>query len=224
MPTKASRKPWKGKKTGGLANAGPHVLPEDPKIPIYFHHAYEDWGEFCQWYNATFFCPRLQMTFNCTEQYMMYHKTLLDRSPDAATRQQEVMETHDPRTQKVLGRQCNLKGTTWEQDKFDVVVEGNMLKFGQIKKLRKLLLSTGDRLLVESSASDRQWGIGYNKNDAGANRENWGQNLLGKALMTVRANLQEDDEGEEKTAEGMMKEEKAEDAEAVQAEQEKALE
>lgn len=38
---------------------------------------------------------------------------------------------------------------------------------------------------------DRRWGIGYKKDHALRYRGNWGENLLGKAIMQVRAQLRE---------------------------------
>lgn len=35
------------------------------------------------------------------------------------------------------------------------------------------------------------WGVGFKDADAVANREFWGQNLLGKALMRVRERIVE---------------------------------
>lgn len=54
-----------------------------------------------------------------------------------------------------------------------------------------MLLATGERELAEASPMDRIWGVGFVEKDAGANRHSWGENLLGKALMTVRERLRE---------------------------------
>ena len=44
--------------------------------------------------------------------------------------------------------------------------------------------------IKKASPYDRIWGIGFTGSQAKANRENWGENLLGKALMRVRTRLQ----------------------------------
>ena len=44
-------------------------------------------------------------------------------------------------------------------------------------------------LAHQASPYDRIWGIGYGAAKADANRESWGENLLGKALMRVRERL-----------------------------------
>lgn len=52
--------------------------------------------------------------------------------------------------------------------------------------LRQRLLQMGDRELVEASPMDKIWGIGFTEYDAEDNRQWWGLNLLGKALMEAR--------------------------------------
>jgi ribA/ribD-fused uncharacterized protein len=79
-------------------------------------------------------------------------------------------------------------------DKLRIVEEGNWHKFTKSKevaKFKKLLLDTGDRELVEASPEDRIWGIGFGADTADANREQWGENLLGVALMNVRRRIRE---------------------------------
>jgi predicted NAD-dependent protein-ADP-ribosyltransferase YbiA (DUF1768 family) len=74
--------------------------------------------------------------------------------------------------------------------------------------LRKLL-QTGDRELVEvaresrylvrlitdtsqASPYDRIWGIGFSAKNAEENRDNWGENRLGIAIMKVREELRKE--------------------------------
>ena len=76
-----------------------------------------------------------------------------------------------------------------------IVEEGNYLKFTaseDAEDLRAMLLATGERELVEASPRDRIWGVGFAEKNAENNRVRWGQNLLGKALMNVRARLREE--------------------------------
>ena len=47
----------------------------------------------------------------------------------------------------------------------------------------------GERELVEASPLDRIWGVGFAEKNAAANKQKWGLNLLGKALMDVRERL-----------------------------------
>ena len=104
----------------------------------------------------------------------------------------KIMRTSKPKLIKSLGRQVkNFDERTWDAVKYDVVVDGNMAKFSQNPELKSFLLSTGDAKLVEASPVDRIWGVGLAENDPGITDEaKWqGLNLLGKALMNVRARL-----------------------------------
>lgn len=87
-------------------------------------------------------------------------------------------------------------------DKLKIVTEGNYLKFTASEHadvLKKELMETGDRELVEASPFDRIWGIGFREADAEKNRHKWGENLLGRAVMDVRERLRKE-EGEKKGA------------------------
>ncbi|KAL8715682.1 MAG: hypothetical protein Q9225_006320 [Loekoesia sp. 1 TL-2023] len=127
------------------------------------------------------------MTFRTTEQYMMYHKAVLFKDLETGN---QIMLADTPKKQKALGRKVkNFDGETWNAHREKIVEEGNWNKFCNSKegtKLRDMLAETGDRELVEASPFDRIWGIGYGANTADANRDGWGENLLGLALMRVR--------------------------------------
>lgn len=80
-------------------------------------------------------------------------------------------------------------------DKSSIVEEGNYHKFTKAKESSQMaqsLLDTGDRELVEASPTDRIWGVGFGAAHAGEHRGEWGENRLGKALMSVRARLREE--------------------------------
>ncbi len=79
----------------------------------------------------------------------------------------------------------------WERERFGIVVEGSVHKFAAHPALRRFLLDTGDRVLVEASPVDRVWGIGLAADDEAAmDPERWrGPNLLGFALMAARERL-----------------------------------
>ncbi|OAA67311.1 hypothetical protein SPI_01887 [Niveomyces insectorum RCEF 264] len=132
--------------------------------------------------------------FTCTEQFMMYCKA--GRFRDTET-QRRILATHDPKEQKRLGRLTRgLEAASWDAIKSDVVVAGNLAKFGQNPHLKSILLATGDRLLAEAASQDRVWGIGFTADEAARlpSRERWGENRLGKALMEVRTRLRREEE------------------------------
>ena len=135
------------------------------------------------------------MKFLTTEQYMMYHKATLFSDQEIADK---IMRETEPSKQKALGRKVKgFDNKEWNAKREKIVEDGNWWKFTQPNDnhLRKMLLETGDRLLVEASPYDRIWGVGYSHVNAEANRGDWGDNLLGKALMRVRDRLHaEEDE------------------------------
>lgn len=120
------------------------------------------------------------------EHFMMAEKARIFE--DQAARE-EIVEARTPAIAKKLGRQiANFDDQIWLQHRWDIVVRGNMAKFGQHDHLRAFLTQTGDRILVEASPFDRIWGIGMAASHPDAEKpENWkGLNLLGFALMEVR--------------------------------------
>ncbi len=68
----------------------------------------------------------------------------------------------------------------WDSVKLDVMRLAVRTKFGQSRKLRKLLLATRTAELVEDSATDAFWGQGADGS---------GQNWLGRVLMEAREEL-----------------------------------
>ncbi|KAK0381843.1 oxidoreductase family protein [Colletotrichum limetticola] len=130
------------------------------------------------------------------EHYMMHAKALLFTDPTVAL---SILKADHPRKVKALGRKVrNFNEALWNENRERIVREGNLLKFRSAPELRKKLLATGDRELVEASPMDRIWGIGFSPDKApGSDRGRWGLNLLGKILMEVRTVLREEAEVEE---------------------------
>ena len=96
----------------------------------------------------------------------------------------------NPKKIKALGgRVTPFDENTWVERREEVVYLGNLYKFGQNGELKKLLLGTGDLILVEASPYDRIWGIGFKEDRAMEKEARWGLNLLGKALMRAREEL-----------------------------------
>ena len=161
--------------------------------PIYFWRPHEEYGYLGQWYSSPFetvshIDPKTSLKFANCETYMMYHKAILFDDLDIAD--QILGSAEDPKAVKALGRQVNgFDQATWDEKKFEIVVRGNRQKFRQNEKLNKLLLKTEGRELIEASPMDKIWGIGFGKENAPKNKRRWGKNLLGKALMQVRAEL-----------------------------------
>lgn len=71
----------------------------------------------------------------------------------------------------------------WQQVKLDVMRKVLAAKFGQDEDLRNSLCNTGNAQLVEASPKDAFWGYGP---------DGKGKNMLGKLLMELRTELQEE--------------------------------
>jgi ribA/ribD-fused uncharacterized protein len=85
----------------------------------------------------------------------------------------------------------NFDDARWQGRRFEIVVQGNLHKFGQHAPLAEFLRNTGSKVLVEASPMDRIWGIGLAQDAPEASDPlRWrGLNLLGFALMEVRQRL-----------------------------------
>ena len=110
---------------------------------------------------------------------------------DSETRA-KILASDSPREHKALGRQVRgFDQALWERERLAIVIRGNLAKFGQDPDLRRALLATGDRLMVEASPIDRIWGVGLRADDPRVHDpKSWrGLNLLGEALVAVRTQL-----------------------------------
>lgn len=144
--------------------------------------------QFGQWTRREMTDPA-GVLYNCCEQYMMHKKAQLFADHDTAA---AIIEESKPARQQQLGRTvANFDRTIWDQHKFGIVWYGNFLKFSQHPDLRARLLATGSKILAEASPTDLIWGVGVAADDDNIlDPANWrGQNLLGKALMSVREAL-----------------------------------
>lgn len=163
----------------------------DSQSPIYFWREYDEpYGFLSQWYDCAF--EHEGVRYHSAEMWMMVQKAKLFGDEEIA---QSMLRAKTPKEHKSLGRKVrNFDHKLWDENKFRIVEEGNWWKFTKSKEnaqLKDFLLATGDRELVEASPYDRIWGIGFNHNCAEENRDDWGGNLLGKAIMNVRKRLRE---------------------------------
>lgn len=95
----------------------------------------------------------------------------------------KIREARNPKEAARLGRRRDFPlRKDWEAIKDDVMRLAVTKKFEKHEDLAKLLLSTGDKDIVENAPSDYYWGCG---------RDGSGKNMLGKILMEVRDKLSE---------------------------------
>jgi hypothetical protein len=120
----------------------------------------------------------------------MFLKAVFFNDMDMATN--IIVAGKDPRTAKKLGGQVkNFKESEWAKVRYSKMYLAVRLKFESNQKLRKQLLNTGDKILVEGTPFDPIWGVMLKwDDDRILDEKNWkGQNLLGKVLMKVREDL-----------------------------------
>ncbi len=128
-------------------------------------------------------------TYASAEHWMMAGKARLFKDEEML---KKIIASTDPQEAKKLGRKVqNFDHDAWNKNKYEIVREGNLYKFGQYENLKGFLLASGDKVIVEASPYDRIWGIGMNQSDPRAlHPDQWqGENLLGFALMEVRDEL-----------------------------------
>ena len=142
---------------------------------------------FSQWWPSAF---KLEgHRYSSAEQWMMSSKARLFGDEETA---RQILAITDPERIKALGRRVRgFVQEEWDDACFDIVVAGNVAKFGQSAKLRKYLLATGNDVLVEAAPTDAVWGIGLARDAPDASHPHaWpGKNLLGFALMAARETL-----------------------------------
>ncbi|PWI43773.1 NADAR family protein [Streptomyces sp. ICBB 8177] len=144
-------------------------------------------GCLSQWWPAPFEVDGVR--YATAEHWMMAGKARL--FGDERTRIR-VLASRTPAEAKKLGREvAAFDEEEWALRRLELVVEGNVAKFGQDPALRAYLLGTRHRVLVEASPLDRVWGIGLAADDErAADPDRWrGLNLLGFALMEARSRL-----------------------------------
>ena len=144
-------------------------------------------GCLSQWWPSAFTVDGV--TFAAAEHYMMWRKALLFGDDESARR---IVTASHPRQAKMLGRRVrDFDEPTWTAERYGIVVDAGVAKFGQNAGLRDFLAGTGRRVLVEASPTDRVWGIGLAATDErSADPAQWrGLNLLGFALMEARERL-----------------------------------
>ncbi len=163
-----------------------------PKYLLFWGHRAErdgriGAGALSQWWPSPFTVDGV--VYPTAEHWMMASKARLFGDEAIVPR---ILRSRTPAEAKSLGRE--VKGfdeERWVRARFDLVVEGNVAKFGQDEALLGYLLGTRQRVLVEASPMDRLWGIGLAAdNELATVPAHWrGLNLLGFALMEARARL-----------------------------------
>ena len=144
-------------------------------------------GSLSQWWPSRFTVDGV--VYATAEHWMMAGKARLFGDEEAVP---GILAARTPAEAKNLGRLVRgFDDARWKDARFELVVAGNVAKFGQDPALRAYLLGTANRVLVEASPRDRIWGIGLGAaNERAVDPSRWrGLNLLGFSLMEARDRL-----------------------------------
>lgn len=153
---------------------------------IYFYNQNNLHGYMSNFYKS-YFVDDVGNRFCCSEQYLMYMKAKTFE-PNNTVLLNKILAETSPAKIKQYGRMVkNYDENLWNEIRYEVMVDGLRLKFGQNPQLKQLLIGTGNKTLYEASKYDKIWGIGFSPVDAiNTNPQLFGRNLLGQALMLVR--------------------------------------
>lgn len=149
---------------------------------------YANASPFSQWHKCRFVNTD-GVSFTSAEQYMMWRKAKLFGDDKIAA---AILATNDCAKIKALGRRvAGYDDATWERNRENIVILGNIYKFSQNPDLWAALRETKGKHLVEASPWDKIWGIGLDEATARATPSSkWpGSNLLGKCLDRARDRL-----------------------------------
>ena len=140
--------------------------------PVKFYNREDPYYEFTNFYEVSVKID--DRDWLTTEHYFQAQKfvgTPLVETIRILSRPREAFDkSRDP-------RYSHWRRNDWESVKEDVMYKALQAKFSQHEKLRRLLLGTGDRELIEHSPHDSYWGDGGNGT---------GKNRLGVLLVRLR--------------------------------------
>lgn len=140
-------------------------------MSIYFYNKNEPYYEFTNFYKAKIVVDNI--TYLTSEHF--YQCSKFSKSS------KEWIEMHNATSArevfKLAKKYKNIRRKDWNDIKDDIMEIALIAKFTQNEDLKKLLISTNDKILVEASPYDNYWGYGPDEK---------GKNMLGILLMKVR--------------------------------------
>lgn len=138
--------------------------------------------------------------FFCTEQAFMWAKAKYFGDEETA---KEILKLKSEGNNPMWCKQCGrwVKGyddEKWSLARYSFMLEVNMCKYTQDKKLQAKLLDPqfDGKFFVEASPTDFIWGCGLAQQDPKIiDEKNWtGKNLLGQVITNVRKTIIHDKE------------------------------
>lgn len=154
-----------------------HKIPLDSEEvleAIYFRNSNQKWGEFSNFSLHSIFLEN--KIWATVEHYYQAQKF----SQDTIIEEIHLAQTPSLAKQKASQHYKEYQLEDWDLKKEEVMFKALKAKFTQHPNLKKLLLATGDKIIVERSDSDLYWGDGKN---------NEGKNRLGCLLMELREQI-----------------------------------
>jgi ribA/ribD-fused uncharacterized protein len=145
---------------------------------ILFYREDDDFGEFSNF-------AKYPITIDGVDWYTSEHYFQAMKFTDYPAYQEQIRNTKTCTTIKRMGgtRKFKLRAD-WEHVKEDIMMTALRAKFTQHDELKQLLLSTGDKLLVEHTANDVYWADGGGRGK--------GLNRLGALLVQLRDEFRDD--------------------------------
>lgn len=128
--------------------------------------------------------------FPTSEHAFMYAKAMFFKDNFHANK---IISAVSPKQAKFFGRKVrNFNEEVWNENRLNIMIDVLLAKFSE-PLMKDLLLQTEDKTFVEGSPYDKIWGVGIAYwNDDVLDPNKWkGQNLLGKALDTVKEQLKD---------------------------------
>ena len=138
---------------------------------IKFYSVRGNYGEFSSFYGGASFVLKGKK-WSTREHYFQAQKFPGTRY------ESEIRQAKGPMEAATQGRDKSKPlRKDWESVKFSIMKEAILAQCLQNKDFAKLLIDTGEAVLIEHTEKDAIWGDGGNGK---------GKNLLGKALMEIR--------------------------------------
>lgn len=143
---------------------------QNQTINFYGHN--NPYGEFSNFYPAEITIDGVG--YKTSEHYFQSMKYF----PDNMQYYETIRNAESASKSAILGRSRKIPmRKDWENVKDSIMADALFAKFTQHPNLQKILLDTGDNVLVEHTVNDRYWGDGGDGS---------GKNMLGKLLVNLR--------------------------------------
>jgi len=149
--------------------------PQAPSLegPIYFYPP-----EYYVFDNFSSFQVEYKGKIYPTSEHAFQSAQFINDNPELAEIIRNAKSAHE--AQKLAGENKDKRDINWEDIKLDVMKEILHCKVEQHPYVKKKLLQSGDREIIEDSWRDDYWGWGESRK---------GKNMLGQLWMEVRKEI-----------------------------------